>query len=980
MLRARVVTPEVESKIITHSYFVDEDMQDKYTLPIVSITTNSDYFFDPNDGIYVNGNWDERGRETEIPAHIEFFEPQGELGFSLNAGIRIHGGATRRYPLKSLRIYARSEYDEKNIIEYDLFPNLTKPGTNEKLTSFKRLLLRNSGNDFTRTMFRDAFSQELVKHMNFDTQSYRPSIVFINGEYWGIQNIRERYDDRYLENTYDLDPESITILEAGGVLDDGDPIGEENYKELIKYIQNNSMIESVHYNYVSTKIDIENFIDYYIAQIFFANNDWPHNNIRFWKKNVDQIIKDDQTVPYGHDGKWRWMLYDTDHGFGLATEPSHNTLDHATGDNIHKIMFSSLLENNEFKKLLINRFLDMLNSTFTVDRIVSLIEEMESTIQPEIKEHIDRWVYPNYYDYWEYNVEVMKKFAMERPAYQFQHLKDYFSINNTADLSVYRNPLGNVQVNSIVLNPDTPGIADSRTWKGTYFSEIPVTLSAQPKEGYVFKEWIGLEDMTVENRSSSIITLFLEKDTHVIPVFVSQPEQKSDHSIGGIQFTEQTYSIDQGKSYQAVVQAVYTDRSLLPINQDVTFTSSDSSIANVKSTGEITGHSSGGVTINAKYLDYETSMTITVKDPDGSKPEPPEDGDKDTETPKNPDNGSPGSGDKPGRPGGGGGFGIINFNYCNDEASLKCEARFSGNNEEVAQLGDEIFIKFSRNFSSEAFNLTIEKLEHDEDLLNNEMILLSPLFNITTDKNLEKPVTISIKYDPDQMSPSSEESIYFNSTDEDKWIKVESSIDNEYVSAEVSSLGIFAVFATEIPLRTIEFDDTQNHWAEEFINLAVNKGLVDGYPDNTFRPNHFISREEIVVILTRALPLEPGVELTFEDRDQISSWAAKEVSAAVSSGIIGGYEDATFRPQQNITRAELAAIIARALNVESIASNTNFVDDEQIPSWAKGYIMSAVNLGIIQGRGQNSFAPNDNATRAEALTMLIRMLSHLSQN
>ncbi|MCA9947681.1 MAG: CotH kinase family protein, partial [Anaerolineales bacterium] len=174
------------SSAATQTYFVDPAANGRYSLPVISIATDADNLFDPEIGIYVPGNYTnyaQSGIEWERPIHIEFYEADGTLGFAQNAGVRIHGSKSTIYHFKSLRIYARSEYGQDRI-EYDLFPGW-------KNDEFERLILRNSGQDIYATMFRDAMAQSLVSHLSFDTQPYRPAIVFLNGEYWGVHNVRE---------------------------------------------------------------------------------------------------------------------------------------------------------------------------------------------------------------------------------------------------------------------------------------------------------------------------------------------------------------------------------------------------------------------------------------------------------------------------------------------------------------------------------------------------------------------------------------------------------------------------------------------------------------------------------------------------------------------------------------------------------------------------------------------------------------------
>lgn len=178
----------------------------------------------------------------------------------------------------------------------------------------------------------------------------------------------------------------------------------------------------------------------------------------------------------------------------------------------------------------------------------------------------------------------------------------------------------------------------------------------------------------------------------------------------------------------------------------------------------------------------------------------------------------------------------------------------------------------------------------------------------------------------------------------------------------------------ELPVTV--FTDITGHWAEDYINRAAAKGFISGYPDGSFKPNHPVTRAEFTVMLAGVLELEgKDATITFTDKDQIGTWAKGAIVQAVQSGIVGGYEDGSFRPNAQITRVEMAAMIARALKLSSEADTlTGFADDKAIPQWAKGSVEAMRNLGFIDGRGGNRFVPSDWTTRAEALVVLLRVL------
>ena len=175
---------------------------------MISLVTDPAGFFSDETGIYVEGtngipgrcgadpvNWNQ---DWERPVHFSFFEPDGAGGFDLaldqGAGVEIFGGCSRIYPQKSLTLRARGRYGASDCA-YRFFPELD-------IESFDDLILRSSAQDWWRTMFRDGMIQTLTRHMDIDGQAYRPTVVFLNGEYWGIHNLREKLNEDYLAGHY----------------------------------------------------------------------------------------------------------------------------------------------------------------------------------------------------------------------------------------------------------------------------------------------------------------------------------------------------------------------------------------------------------------------------------------------------------------------------------------------------------------------------------------------------------------------------------------------------------------------------------------------------------------------------------------------------------------------------------------------------------------------------------------------------------
>ena len=479
-IRARSFFSSLEpSRVLTHTYVFNE-----YTeFAIVALTSDPLNLYDYNYGIFADGPnagndypyfganfW----QDWERPVHVEFFEPSGALGFALDAGMKVFGGWSRGRDQKSLAIFQRGKYDTRQI-DYQIFPQ-------KEIYSFESFLLRNGGNDWTDTMFRDAFMQTLcAEEMDLETMAYRPAHVYLNGGYWGILILREKINEHFVASNRGIDPDRVDILDGSG-FSSGQVMAGSNkdYVDLWQFIENHDL--SVHENYVhvASRMDISNFIDYQIAEIFIANTDWPGNNIKYYK-------------PQTPGGRWRWLIYDTDFGFHLYGDSySHNTLEFATEPDGQgwpnppwsTFLLRSLLENKDFTRQFIKRFADHLNTTFSVDRIVSILQKFDALFGPEIDRQRNRW--PGSVGRYHSSLQRMYRFADRRDLYVRSAIRNMFQLKSdiAIELNVQPKDAGFFKINSKSIG-DFP-------WQGAYFHGIPVTLTAIPQPGFRFDRWDNL--------------------------------------------------------------------------------------------------------------------------------------------------------------------------------------------------------------------------------------------------------------------------------------------------------------------------------------------------------------------------------------------------------------------------------------------------------------------------------------------------------
>lgn len=468
---------KIPSHIITQTYFINESIN----FTVISLTTDPVNLWSDSIGIYATGPnaqpadphyganyWE----DWERPVHIEFFEPDGSMGFSMNGGIKIFGGWSRARPQKSFSIFARGRYGTSEIA-YKIFEN-------NPITSFQSFILRNSGNDWVGewggyTMFRDVLMTGLVGPTGIEVQDYRPAVIFLNGEYWGILNIREKISEHYLASHFPVDPDDVDMLENEKSVINGDA---GHYTEMLDFLHQHSLADSANFAYINTQMDVENFFRYHIAQIYYHNTDWPGNNIKFWR-------------PRTANGRWRWILYDTDFGLGLYGETRYtiNTLVYALEPNgpdypnppWSTLILRKLLENVEGKYQFINLFSDYLNSVFDPTYINEKVDEIKALIEPQMPRHLSRW--GGNMQNWNSQIQVIRNFATYRPAYQRAHLMSKFNLKTPVKLTVEVTPPNSGKVKVSTLQPE------NYPWQGQYFPNVPFTVIALPANGYQFVGW-----------------------------------------------------------------------------------------------------------------------------------------------------------------------------------------------------------------------------------------------------------------------------------------------------------------------------------------------------------------------------------------------------------------------------------------------------------------------------------------------------------
>ena len=555
-VRARATRPgAIPGPVATRTFFVGGDAVRNDGLPTLSIITPRPGLFDYNTGIYMLGavfdayvaanpavpltghtpaNYTQRGGAWERDATLEWFEPGGAFAFSEPTVIDIQGQSSRAFRQKSFGLKARGTETPVDTFSWPVFPGLQKLDGSGPLTKFRHARLRNFGNDWDYAIVRDSWAHRLVGGLGLNVMSSRFTSIFLDGEYWGVLDLREQQDPRYLESHYDVNKGDAVILHGVGAVEDGLPGDEQPWLDLIAFCESHDLSVQADYDYVAARVDVEDCLRYFLTEIFLANADWPQNNIRVWRR---RLPAPDLTKPRGKDGRWRWFLFDADLGAAhpWTTGATENTLSIAlnptgrpgTNSPWGNAIFRRLMTNPAFRNDCINTAADLLNSWFSPAQATAMLNAMEAELLPAMTEHIARWQPASgSVQGWQAQVQTVRNFANSRGPNVRTHFIDQFGLGGSSPITLnVNNPArGTLQINRITVSPELPGAnaGSPFPWTGTYFNNVPINLTALPKPGYRFVGWTGVASPTAAasitlNGSAAVTAIFIPE----LPTFAA---------------------------------------------------------------------------------------------------------------------------------------------------------------------------------------------------------------------------------------------------------------------------------------------------------------------------------------------------------------------------------------------------------------------------------------------------------------------------
>ncbi len=391
------------SEVVDLTYVVNGG----HSLPVVSLVAEPDDLWSEEKGIYATGpnaspvnphyganywqNWEKK-------ANISLFELDG-TGFSLDCGLSIFGAYSRAYEKKAFSLNFRDYYGE-GALDYPLFGD-------EGLQSYEAFILRCGGQDTFVARMRDVLITSLVADQTtVAVQKYRPVVLYINGQFWGVYYIREKANENYVAGNYNADVKDVTLMEMNG---------SGSYRELVDYAHTHDLSKQEHYDYVASQMDIENYTDFMIAQMYIANIDLE--NIRFFK------------TP---DIKWTWLFYDTDLSF---SNDNFNTVKDFTNPSgtggtgaVSTKLINALLKNPEFRENFLRRMAWQIENIWSVENVTARVNEIEAMIDADMKLDCERW--GKSHSSWKGSLRYLREFPMYRNQKLPKFVQEYFGLSD----------------------------------------------------------------------------------------------------------------------------------------------------------------------------------------------------------------------------------------------------------------------------------------------------------------------------------------------------------------------------------------------------------------------------------------------------------------------------------------------------------------------------------------------------------------------
>lgn len=505
---------------VAETFFFMED----FTLPVISIST------DPQNLYGVLGIFDNYTTDWRRPCVIEYFDAEGQKQFESRASIKPDGGAggSRSNPQHSVTIEpGNTLFGDGEPVNYPLIPEKAF------IDKFHAFYLRNGSNYWNQYPQKDATFMRMMRETNANSQAYSPVVAFVNGEYFGVYELREKANEHYFEENYGNNPDSLDLLSISYFY--GPSIlrtvkgNDSSFYAMRDFVTSYSPANPDYFEKCDNKIDLYNFTDYLSAENWFGNYDWIYNNMKIARMQTK-------------GNKWKFFLQDMELGLGGWADINANIFDYFRNNNLPNPfweIFSGLSQNTEFKNYFINRYADLMNTVFRENQYTPIVDSMYNQLLPELPRHFQTWtgdVAGGMATYAAIRNQMLNDFSGRSNVVRNQIVNEFSLVKEVnVTLNVQPEGAGYIKISTIVPN-ELP-------WTGVYFDGVPVRMTAVANPGYTFSNWqvnslIPGADLLNESIELNISTTEFFKAMFVgteepLSVTVSEIHYNPDASVDG---------------------------------------------------------------------------------------------------------------------------------------------------------------------------------------------------------------------------------------------------------------------------------------------------------------------------------------------------------------------------------------------------------------------------------------------------------------
>lgn len=432
------------SDIFAHSYFVGADVNSTFSTLVISISGDAAELTDEPDGILYGDNYVNEGKAYEKEVLIEALNADGTLVFSQFGGVRVFGGESRKYGLKSLKIYARESYSSgEGSFDTDIFGTVSK-ATGKIIDEYDKLVLRVGGDDYQYAYIRDELAQTLAKDAGFsDYEAAAPATVFLNGQYYGLVWLHESYCDDYFKEKYGGKGEYIVIEGAETWKYGGDSAQEQSarneYSSIYSKYAYADLTDDTVYKELCKVIDVENYLRYYAFNLYIGNGDWPQGNYKCYRYYA---AEGEEYEEGERDGRWRYLLHDMDISMALYDTATTKTYSFNAWEVVttegrlqYSPLFTALLERDDCRTYFTEYTLELADGALSAENICARVDELHKLREKELAFFIDKMdeliqngaeTYRMYTAPVIRSINQIKDFSKKRKAYMLKFLSELF--------------------------------------------------------------------------------------------------------------------------------------------------------------------------------------------------------------------------------------------------------------------------------------------------------------------------------------------------------------------------------------------------------------------------------------------------------------------------------------------------------------------------------------------------------------------------